>query len=226
MIDFAAEVATLFPLRVIMAILGIPLDDMPLMHRLTKTLSAPNDPDFSSDTARGDSMFDSIPEFTDYFLRVIADRRRPAAQFGIQRLDVRDGGLGPLGDAAEGRARRQTAQQHRPPAEAVDVGDGDERGRSPDDELARHRLEHDAPGPPGRVQVGRDGDRHAGRVGIDDGDVASAASAGFSPRQPAHAGRLASAAGGGRAVAASTSASSVLKTRSGSTPRAAAASRP
>ena len=75
-IDFAAEVATLFPLRVIMAILGIPLEDLPLMHRLTKTLSAPNDPDFSSDTARGDSMFDSIPEFTDYFLKVIADRRR------------------------------------------------------------------------------------------------------------------------------------------------------
>ena len=75
-IDFAAQVATLFPLRVIMAILGIPIEDLPLMHRLTKTLSAPNDPDFSSDTARGDSMFDSIPEFTDYFLKVIADRRR------------------------------------------------------------------------------------------------------------------------------------------------------
>ena len=75
-IDFAAEIATLFPLRVIMVILGIPLEDLPLMHRLTKTLSAPNDPDFSSDTARGDSMFDSIPEFTDYFLKVIADRRR------------------------------------------------------------------------------------------------------------------------------------------------------
>ena len=75
-IDFAAEIATLFPLRVIMAILGIPLEDLPLMHRLTKTLSAPNDPDFSTDNARGDSMFDSIPEFTEYFLGVIADRRR------------------------------------------------------------------------------------------------------------------------------------------------------
>ena len=75
-IDFATEVATFFPLRVIMAILGIPLEDLPLMHRLTKTLSAPNDPDFSADTARGDSMFESIPEFTEYFLKVIADRRR------------------------------------------------------------------------------------------------------------------------------------------------------
>ncbi|MFN0161163.1 MAG: cytochrome P450 [Burkholderiales bacterium] len=75
-IDFAAEVATWFPLRVIMSILGIPLSDLPLMHRLTKTLSAPQDPDFSADTDAGASMFDSIPEFTDYFLAVIADRRR------------------------------------------------------------------------------------------------------------------------------------------------------
>lgn len=75
-IDFAAEIATLFPLRVIMAILGIPLQDLPLMHRLTKTLSAPHDPDFSADTSRGDTMFDSIPEFTEYFLRMIEDRRR------------------------------------------------------------------------------------------------------------------------------------------------------
>lgn len=74
-LDFAAEVATLFPLRVIMGILGIPLADLPLMHKLTKTLSAPNDPDYSDDIARGDAMFDSIPEFTDYFLAVIADRR-------------------------------------------------------------------------------------------------------------------------------------------------------
>lgn len=98
-IDFAAEVATLFPLRVIMAILGIALEDLALMHRLTKTLSAPNDPDFSSDTARGDSMFDSIPEFTDYFLKVIEDRRRQprddlASVIANGRID--DGPLGEL----------------------------------------------------------------------------------------------------------------------------------
>jgi cytochrome P450 len=98
-IDFAAEVATLFPLRVIMAILGIPLADLPLMHRLTKTLSAPNDPDFSNDTSRGDSMFDSIPEFTEYFLKVIEDRRRQprddlATVIATGRID--DGPLGEL----------------------------------------------------------------------------------------------------------------------------------
>lgn len=97
-LDFAAEVATLFPLRVIMAILGIPLEDLPLMHRLTKTLSAPNDPDFSSDTARGDSMFDSIPEFTDYFLRVIADRRRHPRDDLATVIATGDIDGGPLGE--------------------------------------------------------------------------------------------------------------------------------
>ena len=75
-IDFASEVATLYPLRVIMAILGVPLEDLALMHSLTKTLAAPQDPDFGSDAKLGDSMFDSIPLFTDYFLKMMQDRRR------------------------------------------------------------------------------------------------------------------------------------------------------
>ena len=98
-IDFAAEVATLFPLRVIMAMLGIPLADLPLMHRLTKTLSAPHDPDFSSDTERGDHMFDCIPEFTDYFLALIADRRahpRDDVASAIANGSIDGGPLGEL----------------------------------------------------------------------------------------------------------------------------------
>ncbi len=75
-IDFASEIATLYPLRVIMAILGVPVEDLELMHRLTKTLAAPQDPDFGTDTSIGDSLFDSIPLFTDYFLKMIEDRRR------------------------------------------------------------------------------------------------------------------------------------------------------
>ncbi len=75
-IDFAADIATLYPLRVIMAILGVPIEDLPLMHRLTKVLAAPQDPDFGSDVAAGATLFDSIPEFTDYFLRMMEDRRK------------------------------------------------------------------------------------------------------------------------------------------------------
>ena len=75
-IDFAAEIATLYPLRVIMAILGVPIEDLPLMLRLTKTLAAPQDPDFGSDVDAGVTLFDSIPEFTEYFLQMMEDRRR------------------------------------------------------------------------------------------------------------------------------------------------------
>ena len=75
-IDFAAEIATLYPLRVIMAILGVPLEDLPLMHRLTKVLAAPQDPDFGSDVEAGVTLFDSIPEFTEYFLKMMEDRRK------------------------------------------------------------------------------------------------------------------------------------------------------
>jgi len=45
-IDFATEIATWYPLRVIMGILGVPREDLPLMHQLTKLLAAPQDPDF------------------------------------------------------------------------------------------------------------------------------------------------------------------------------------
>ena len=75
-IDFASEIATQYPLRVIMAILGVPLEDLDLMHRLTKTLAAPQDPDFGNDAAVGASLFDSIPLFTEYFLKLMEDRRR------------------------------------------------------------------------------------------------------------------------------------------------------
>jgi len=75
-IDFASEIATLYPLRVIMSILGVPPEDLDTMHRLTKTLAAPQDPDFGGDADAGDSLFDSIPAFTEYFLRMIEDRRR------------------------------------------------------------------------------------------------------------------------------------------------------
>lgn len=74
--DFATEVSVWYPLRVIMSVLGVPLSDLALMHRLTKTLAAPQDPDFSDDAGTGESMFDSIPQFCDYFLDLLADRRR------------------------------------------------------------------------------------------------------------------------------------------------------
>lgn len=75
-IDFAREIATAYPLRVIMSLLGVPREDLALMHRLTKTLAAPQDRAFGDEPDEGTAMFSSIPEFTDYFLRMIEERRR------------------------------------------------------------------------------------------------------------------------------------------------------
>ena len=75
-IDFAQEIATWYPLRVIMSILGVPREDLPLMHKLTKTLAAPQDSAFGAEPGEGTDLFTSIPLFTEYFLGMIADRRR------------------------------------------------------------------------------------------------------------------------------------------------------
>lgn len=106
-IDFASEVATQYPLRVIMAILGVPLEDLDLMHRLTKTLAAPQDPDFGSDVEVGASLFDSIPLFTEYFLKLMEDRRRQprddlASLIANGRVGVPQGSAGPNSGAPMG----------------------------------------------------------------------------------------------------------------------------
>ena len=74
--DFAQEIATWYPLRVVMSVLGVPREDLALMHRLTKTLSAPQDSELGAEPGEGTDLFSSIPVFTDYFLAMIEDRRR------------------------------------------------------------------------------------------------------------------------------------------------------
>ena len=98
-LDFAQEIATWYPLRVVMAILGVPREDLELMHRLTKTLAAPQDSEFGAEPAEGTDLFASIPLFTDYFLRMMADRRRnPRDDLAsvIANGQVRGGPMGEL----------------------------------------------------------------------------------------------------------------------------------
>lgn len=45
--DFAADVAFLYPLRVVMRVLGVPQEDEPLMLKLTQEIFGPNDPDMN-----------------------------------------------------------------------------------------------------------------------------------------------------------------------------------
>ena len=62
--------------RVIQQMLGLPEQDITLLHQLTKTLAAPEDPELGDASRPASSMFESIPVFTEYFLKVIEDRRR------------------------------------------------------------------------------------------------------------------------------------------------------
>ncbi len=78
--DFAVEVANLFPLRVIMSILGVPREDQPLMLRLTQEFFGADDADLSGDGGRDGSAagqhFDLLRQFFDYFTAMAADRRK------------------------------------------------------------------------------------------------------------------------------------------------------
>lgn len=68
--DFA-DIATPFPLRVIMSMLGVPQQDEPMMMRLTQQTLSSQDPEFQ---AKGGAR-SAMVEMYDYFQDVIADRR-------------------------------------------------------------------------------------------------------------------------------------------------------
>ncbi|MFC3172713.1 cytochrome P450 [Novosphingobium bradum] len=78
--DFARDVAFLYPLRVIMEILGVPAEDEPRMLKLTQELFGNNDPEFSrSGTPEEDMQVkrgnETVLEFIAYFGKVTEARR-------------------------------------------------------------------------------------------------------------------------------------------------------
>ncbi len=73
--DFANDVAFLYPLRVIMMILGIPEEDEPLMLRLTQELFGGQDSEYQRKTESADPLADIINEFIAYFTHITQDRR-------------------------------------------------------------------------------------------------------------------------------------------------------
>ena len=81
-VDFATNVAFLYPLEVVMTLLGIPEEDHPMMLRLTQWLFTYADPDLKrpgADLTKPEEHINTwnitYNEFRDYFLKVIADRR-------------------------------------------------------------------------------------------------------------------------------------------------------
>ena len=81
--DFADEIAFYYPLRVVMQIMGVPVEDEALMLRLTQEYFGVEDAEFAPSEAavqgsaedKARSMVATVDEFNDYFDRMMADRR-------------------------------------------------------------------------------------------------------------------------------------------------------
>ncbi|TAN19404.1 MAG: cytochrome P450, partial [Rhizobiaceae bacterium] len=80
--DFARDIALLYPLRVIMEILGVPPEDEPRMLKLTQELFGATDPEMnrtgqSADGSTGalTALLGTVADFTNYFDAMTADRR-------------------------------------------------------------------------------------------------------------------------------------------------------
>ncbi len=80
--DFARDVAFLYPLHVIMEILGVPESDEPKMLKLTQELFGAADPELSrsGDAEQGteagvNSIAETVGEFIEYFNAITEDRR-------------------------------------------------------------------------------------------------------------------------------------------------------
>ncbi len=76
--DFAREIGLMFPLHVIMSILGVPEPDEPLMLRLTQELFASEDPEFGEGDAL-EVIANASRTFFEYFNNLTEDRRRSPA---------------------------------------------------------------------------------------------------------------------------------------------------
>jgi cytochrome P450 len=81
-VDFVADLATDYPLRVIMNILGVPEADWPLMLRLTQQNFGTKDPDLSGEPEAlkaeqyADFMHNMVTNFTTFFNKLSEERRR------------------------------------------------------------------------------------------------------------------------------------------------------
>lgn len=73
--DFARDISFLYPLKVIMSILGVPDTDEPRMLQLTQQLFGNEDTEFAGTDDRFQAMLNSLMDFALYFTRITEDRR-------------------------------------------------------------------------------------------------------------------------------------------------------
>ncbi len=73
--DFVSEIASLYPLKIIARILGVPEADEPFILKLTNELFGSEDPEFQRSEDREAGMREMFAEFWSYFSKVMEDRR-------------------------------------------------------------------------------------------------------------------------------------------------------
>ncbi len=74
--DFVKDIALLYPLRIIMSILGLPRESEGTMLRLTQEIFGGQDPDLARDPNSETMNADTLIEFGAYFTEVIEDRKK------------------------------------------------------------------------------------------------------------------------------------------------------
>lgn len=95
--DFAREIGLLFPLHVIMSILGVPEADEPMMLRLTQQLFASEDPEFGGENSEQVAA-ETVKTFFEYFSALTEDRRRNPANDIATVLATGEIDGAPIGD--------------------------------------------------------------------------------------------------------------------------------
>ena len=73
--DFIKDITLLYPLRVIMSILGLPRESEATMLKLTQEIFGPMDPDLKREPGEGDEM-GTLMELGQYFTEVVEDRKK------------------------------------------------------------------------------------------------------------------------------------------------------
>jgi len=92
--DFVKDIASLYPLRVIMTLLGVPEEDEPLMLRYTREMLGSSDPDVQNGATSGEKIMESVQGFITYF-REFAEKRKNATDDNVASVLV-NAGLGQL----------------------------------------------------------------------------------------------------------------------------------
>lgn len=74
--DFIKDITLLYPLRIIMSILGLPRQSEATMLKLTQEIFGPMDPDLQRDAGNNSESMGTLLELGEYFTEIVEDRKK------------------------------------------------------------------------------------------------------------------------------------------------------